>query len=218
VRAGREGAAIDDPEPGDLLVASLQPMSLGRRNVLPERVDLSLPAVPLPRLTLVLGGARSGKSRHAETLVESAAARALYLATAEARDAEMAERVRRHRARRGARWTTIEEPLHLADRLLTEAHPDRPILVDCLTLWLSNHLLAGHDVEAEIAALDAALPRLGGPVVLVANEVGLGIVPENALARAFRDHAGRLNQRMAARASRVVFIAAGLPLVLKEAV
>jgi adenosylcobinamide kinase / adenosylcobinamide-phosphate guanylyltransferase len=173
--------------------------------------------MPLPRLTLVLGGARSGKSRYAESLIEGAAARALYLATAEARDAEMEERVRRHRARRGPRWTTLEEPLHLADRLATEARPDRPILVDCLTLWLSNHLLAGHDVEAEILALDEALPRLDGPVVLVANEVGLGIVPENTLARAFRDHAGRLNQRMAARARRVVFIAAGLPLVLKEA-
>ncbi len=164
----------------------------------------------------MLGGARSGKSRYAESLVEAACACALYLATAEPLDPEMADRIRRHRARRGPRWTTLEEPFHLADRLLTEARADRPILVDCLTLWLSNHLLAGHDIEAEIAALDAALPRLGGPVVLVANEVGLGIVPENALARAFRDHAGRLNQMVAARADRVVFIAAGLPLVLRE--
>ena len=183
---------------------------------MPERVDPSSPTALLPRLTLVLGGARSGKSRHAERLIEAAAPHALYLATAEARDAEMAERIRHHRARRGARWTTLEEPYHLTDRLLTEARPDRPILVDCLTLWLSNHLLAGHDVEAEVASLAAALPRLGGPVVLVANEVGLGIVPENALARAFRDHAGRLNQAVAAAAQRVVFIAAGLPLVLKD--
>ena len=191
-------------------------MILGRRNVLPERADVSSPSAPLPRLSLVLGGARSGKSRYAEGLIEAASERALYLATAEARDAEMQDRIRRHRARRGPRWTTLEEPFALADRLLTEARPDRPILVDCLTLWLSNHLLAGHDIDAEIAALDAALPGLGGPVVFVANEVGLGIVPENALARAFRDHAGRLNQTVAARADRVVFIAAGLPLVLKE--
>jgi adenosylcobinamide kinase / adenosylcobinamide-phosphate guanylyltransferase len=191
-------------------------MILGRRNVLPDRVDPSSLSASLPRLTLVLGGARSGKSRYAEGLIESASERALYIATAEARDAEMQDRIRRHRARRGARWTTLEEPLNLADRLSTEARPDRPILVDCLTLWLSNHLLAGHDIEAEIAALAAALPDLRGPAVLVANEVGLGIVPEHALARAFRDHAGRLNQHVAARATRVVFIAAGLPLVLKE--
>jgi adenosylcobinamide kinase / adenosylcobinamide-phosphate guanylyltransferase len=170
----------------------------------------------LPRLTLVLGGARSGKSRYGETLVEAAAAYGLYLATAEARDGEMAERIRHHRARRGERWTTIEEPLALADRLVGEARPDRPILVDCLTLWLANLMEAGREIETESAALVAALATLRGPVVLIANEVGLGIVPENALARAFRDHAGRLNQMIAAAADRVVFIAAGLPLILKD--
>ena len=179
-------------------------------------VEPSLQSAPLPRLSLVLGGARSGKSRYAESLVE-AAARARSISPPPSRSMpRWRTRIRRHRARRGPRWTTLEEPFDLAERLLTEARADRPILVDCLTLWLSNHLLAGHDIEAEIAALDAALPRLGGPVVLVANEVGLGIVPENALARAFRDHAGRLNQTVAARADRVVFIAAGLPLVLRE--
>lgn len=196
-----------------------QPMILGRRSVLPDRVDpSSLSPSPgvLPRVTLVLGGARSGKSVYAERLIEEAAATALYLATAEALDTEMAERVRRHRARRGPRWATIEEPLALVDRLTSEARGGRPILVDCLTLWLSNLLHTQRDIERESAALLDALPSFEAPIVFVANEVGLGIVPENALARAFRDHAGRLNQRLAARADRVVFIAAGLPLILKD--
>jgi adenosylcobinamide kinase/adenosylcobinamide-phosphate guanylyltransferase len=174
----------------------------------------------LPHLTLVLGGARSGKSRHAETLIERAADSAVYLATAEAGDGEMAARIRHHRSRRAAHgatdWRTIEEPLALAERLAEMARADRPILVDCLTLWLSNLLLVGRDIEAEAAGLVAALPELAGPLVLVANEVGLGIVPDNALARAFRDHAGTLNQAVASIADRVVFVAAGLPLVLKE--
>ena len=182
----------------------------------------------IPRLTLVLGGARSGKSRYAEALIEAAGVpSALYIATAEALDAEMAERIRRHRARRaaaahGIAWETVEAPLDLVGRLADLARPKcdcargRPILVDCLTLWLSNLMLAGSDVAAETGALVGALPALGGPVVLVANEVGLGIVPENALARAFRDHAGELNQAVAAIAERVVLLAAGLPLVLKD--
>jgi adenosylcobinamide kinase/adenosylcobinamide-phosphate guanylyltransferase len=183
---------------------------------LPTVTDTPSPSHrPLPALTLVLGGARSGKSRFAESLVEAAAARALYLATAEPGDAEMAARIAHHRARRGPRWETLEAPLDLAPTLRHAARPDRPVLVDCLTLWLSNVLHARRDAEAETDALLAALPRLEGPAVLVANEVGLGIVPENALARAFRDHAGRLNQRLAATAQRVVFLAAGLPLSLK---
>jgi len=180
--------------------------------------DRNQPAGLLPRLTLVLGGARSGKSRHAEALVEAAAPAGLYVATAEPLDAEMCARIDHHRARRGARWTTIEEPLALAPLLAAEARPGRPILVDCLTLWLSNLMHAGRDPDAEIAGLIAALETLRGPAVLVANEVGLGIVPENALVRAFRDHAGRLNREIAAAADRVVFIAAGVPLVLKDAV
>jgi len=186
---------------------------------LPDRVEpprVSPSVGVLPPLTLVLGGARSGKSRHAETLIEAAAPAALYLATAQALDGEMAERIRRHRARRGARWTTREEPLDLAAALGEAARPERPVLVDCLTLWLANLLLAGRDVDEATAALLDALPRLGGRVVFVANEVGLGIVPDNALARAFRDHAGRLNQAVAAQAQRVVFLAAGLPLTLKD--
>jgi adenosylcobinamide kinase/adenosylcobinamide-phosphate guanylyltransferase len=173
----------------------------------------------LPRLTLVLGGARSGKSRYAETLIAGAATRATYVATAQARDDEMAERIRHHRARRDGgtlAWETVEAPRDLAGALAAAARPERPVLVDCLTLWLSNALLAEAELAAEAAALLRCLRGLAGPVVLVANEVGLGIVPDNALARRFRDAAGRLNQEIAVLADRVVLIAAGLPLVLKE--
>ncbi len=169
---------------------------------------------PFPSLTLILGGARSGKSLYAERLIGERPA--VYLATAQAFDDEMVERLRLHRARRGAHWTTVEEPLELVDALRAHAAAERPILVDCLTLWLSNLMLADRDVSAACAELAAALPDLAGPVVLVANEVGLGIVPDNALARAFRDHAGQLNQQIAVVAERVVFVAAGLPLTLKE--
>jgi adenosylcobinamide kinase / adenosylcobinamide-phosphate guanylyltransferase len=171
---------------------------------------------PLPRATLVLGGARSGKSRFAEALVAGHPGRHVYLATAEAGDAEMAERIRRHRARRGPDWTTIEEPLDLPRALGSAAQVNAAVLVDCLTLWLSNLMSAGRDVEREAQALVEALPRLAGPVVLVSNEVGLGIVPDNALGRAFRDHAGLLHQSVAAAADRVYFLAAGLPLLVKK--
>jgi adenosylcobinamide kinase/adenosylcobinamide-phosphate guanylyltransferase len=170
----------------------------------------------LPPITLVLGGARSGKSAYAEGLiVPGAGTPGLYLATAAAGDAEMAARIAHHRARRGAAWTTLEEPLALADALSRHARADRPILVDCLTLWVSNLMHAGHDVAAATEALVAALPTLAGPVVFVSNEVGNGIVPDNALARQFRDAAGRLNQAVAAAAQCVVLVTAGLPLVLK---
>ena len=168
----------------------------------------------LPRITLVLGGARSGKSRYAETLVREAGG-GVYLATAQALDAEMGARIARHRADRGAGWTTIEEPLELGAALVRCAREGRPILVDCLTLWLSNLMGAERSIEGETARLLAALKNLPVPAVLVSNEVGLGIVPDNALARAFRDEAGRLNQAVAAAADRVVFLAAGLPLFLK---
>lgn len=170
----------------------------------------------LAPVTLVLGGARSGKSAHAEALVEAQPGACLYLATAEAGDAEMAERIARHRARRGGRWSTLEEPLALAAALQAAARPGTAVLVDCLTLWLSNLLFAGRDPAAETAVLLEALPGLGGPVIFVSNEVGLGIVPDNALARRFRDEAGRLNQAVAAAAQSVVFLAAGLPLALKS--
>lgn len=170
-------------------------------------------------LTLVLGGARSGKSRHAESLVRAAGPGPwAYIATAEAYDDEMRARIAQHRADRDATgpggWRTVEAPFDLAGAI--QALPlDRPLLVDCLTLWLTNLMLGGHDRAAAVAALESALAARRGLSVLVANEVGLGIVPENALARAFRDEAGRLNQRLASRADRVLFIVAGLPLVVK---
>lgn len=169
----------------------------------------------LPRIALILGGARSGKSRFAESLIAQVSVKALYIATAERRDPEMIARIAAHRARRGAAWTTLEEPLELVNCLLGLPPDAPPILVDCLTLWLSNLMEAERDIGFEIERLRSALARMKPPVVLVANEVGLGIVPDNALARAFRDHAGRLNQSIAAIAERVVFMAAGLPLTLK---
>ena len=169
-------------------------------------------AVSAP-LTLVLGGARSGKSRFAESLVAALAPPWAYVATAEAGDDEMAARIGAHRARRGASWRTIEAPRDLAAALaLCEG---MPVLVDCLTLWLSNLMLADADTEREIATLANALSLTGSPVVLVANEVGSGIVPDNALGRRFRDWQGILNQRMAAQADRVVLMVAGLPLAVK---
>ncbi len=174
---------------------------------------------PLQGITLVLGGARAGKSAYAEALVLGTlkpGQTALYVATAEVGDAEMAERIAAHRARRGTSWQTQEAPLALSEVLRRDSRADRPILVDCLTLWLSNLLGAGYDVIRETDRLVAALRQIAGPVVLVSNEVGLGIVPDNALARAFRDHAGRLHQAVAAVSDRVVFVAAGLPLTLKE--
>jgi adenosylcobinamide kinase / adenosylcobinamide-phosphate guanylyltransferase len=131
----------------------------------------------LPPVTLVLGGARSGKSRHAEQLVAAAATSGTYCATAEPGDAEMAARIASHRARRGRFWRTVEVPLALAEAIAGHADPDRPLLVDCLTLWLSNLFGADRDIEAETAALVAALRAADGSVVLVANEVGLGLVP-----------------------------------------
>jgi adenosylcobinamide kinase/adenosylcobinamide-phosphate guanylyltransferase len=169
----------------------------------------------LPPTSLVFGGARSGKSRYAEQLVERAACCGTYCATAEAGDAEMAERIAAHRARRGPSWRTIEVPLALGPAISTETSPERPLLVDCLTLWLSNLLLAGREPEEEEDRLRQALRTAAGPVVFVSNEVGMGLVPETPLGRRFRDAAGQLNQRMAALADRVVFVAAGLPLVLK---
>ncbi|MCZ8316717.1 bifunctional adenosylcobinamide kinase/adenosylcobinamide-phosphate guanylyltransferase [Phreatobacter sp.] len=169
-------------------------------------------------VTLVLGGARSGKSAHAERLVLGAGAEPLYIATAEAHDAEMAERIARHRADRAGRgWATVEEPLDVAGVIRREARPGRSILVDCLTLWLSNLMLAGETPEGRQEELLVALAAATCPVVLVSNEVGLGLVPETPLGRAFRDAQGRLNQAIAARADHVFFVAAGLPFTLKPA-
>lgn len=165
-------------------------------------------------LTFVLGGARSGKSRHAEELVEALPPPWTYLATGEAYDDEMVERIALHRSRRGTGWETLDAPHELAAAL--RALPaGRAVLVDCLTLWLTNRLLAEADLAAESAALVEALKDHDGPVVVVSNETGLGIVPDNALARRFRDAQGRLNQRVAARADTVIFMVAGLPMRVK---
>jgi adenosylcobinamide kinase / adenosylcobinamide-phosphate guanylyltransferase len=167
-----------------------------------------------PRLTLVLGGARSGKSRHAEACVTRQPAPWVYVATAEALDPEMRERIAHHQARRGEGWTTVETPLALVEAIKAQRGA---VLVDCLTLWLSNLMREGKDVAREEVRLLATLKNAPSPIVLVSNEVGLGIVPDNRLARDFRDAQGRLNQRVAEIADHVVFMAAGLPLILKSA-
>ncbi|MEW5787822.1 MAG: bifunctional adenosylcobinamide kinase/adenosylcobinamide-phosphate guanylyltransferase [Pseudomonadota bacterium] len=168
-------------------------------------------------VTLILGGARSGKSRLAQDLAGRSGLAVSVVATARAGDGEMAERIARHQAERPSHWQTLEEPLALADSLLGQSTPDRLVLVDCLTLWLLNLLEAGEAVFAEQRqALLETLPRLGGPVLLVANEVGLGVIPMGELSRRFVDEAGRLNQDLARLAGRVVFVAAGLPLTLKD--
>jgi adenosylcobinamide kinase / adenosylcobinamide-phosphate guanylyltransferase len=165
-------------------------------------------------ITLVLGGARSGKSRYAEGLLTALPPPRIYVATAQALDDEMAARIAAHRARRDAGWETVEAP-HDLTGALSAAPKDAAMLIDCLTLWLSNRMLADAHVDAEIEALENALAQRLGAAVLVSNEVGSGIVPDNALARRFRDLQGRLNQRLAARADRVVLLVAGLPIFVK---
>jgi adenosylcobinamide kinase/adenosylcobinamide-phosphate guanylyltransferase len=165
-------------------------------------------------LTFLLGGARSGKSAEAERLMTALPAPWIYIATAQAFDAEMEERIALHRARRGQGWRTLDAPLDLAGAL-AQSPEGQPVLVDCLTLWLTNHMLAEHDLEEECARLETVLAAPKGPWFVVSNEVGLGIVPDNALARRFRDAAGRLNQRIAAFADDVVFMVAGLPMKVK---
>jgi adenosylcobinamide kinase/adenosylcobinamide-phosphate guanylyltransferase len=166
------------------------------------------------RLTLVQGGARSGKSRYAESLITVLPPPWIYLATAQAGDAEMAARIAAHRTRRGGGWQTVEAP-HDLSGALRAVPPGMPVLVDCLTLWLSNRMLAEADLDRETEELEQALEHRDTPGVLVANEVGFGIVPDNALARRFRDRQGLLNQRLAGRADRVVLVIAGLPLIVK---
>ena len=174
-----------------------------------------------PFITLVIGGCRSGKSRYALELAQALPARRrVYLATCVPRDGEMAERVRRHRAERGAGWITREEPRDLVAVVGEEAGPHQVLLVDCLTLWVSNLLLEHECEEAVTQAADAlvgALAKAPGPVILVSNEVGLGIVPDNRLARLFRDCAGQVNQAVAACAGTVVWSVAGIPVAIKGA-
>lgn len=167
------------------------------------------------RTLLVLGGARSGKTRLALSAVEAASERPVMIATATAGDGEMADRIARHRAERGPRWRTIEETVDLADALRAADTPGAAVVVDCLTLWLSNLTFGGHDVEALTEDVVLALQAVSVPVVFVSNEIGLGLVPDTPLGRRFRDAQGRLNQRMAQACDAAVFVAAGLPLVLK---
>lgn len=165
-------------------------------------------------LTFIIGGARSGKSSHAEQLVKRHAVPWAYIATAQAYDDEMRERIALHQVQRGEGWETTDAPLDLVAAL--DAVPDgRPVLVDCLTLWLTNHMLAEHDLASECARLERCLARPRGPWFVVSNEVGQGIVPDNALARRFRDAAGRLNQQIAGAADTVILMVAGLPLKVK---
>ncbi len=164
---------------------------------------------------LVTGGARSGKSGFAESLVMRSGLSPVYLATAAAGDDEMRERIGIHRERRGQHWQTVEEPLAIAETIVRMAASDTIILVDCLTLWLSNLMLNDLDIVAQSDRLAASIGETAGPVVFVSNEVGQGIVPDNAMARAFRDHAGRLNQIMGDACDVVYVVAAGQPLLLK---
>ena len=165
-------------------------------------------------LTLVIGGARSGKSRHAQSLARANPAPWVMIATAEAQDEEMRARIDEHRRERGDGWITVEAPIDLAVAL-TQGPGDAPVVIDCLTLWLSNLMVGGHDIDLAVYGLEAALRARTAPTIVVSNEVGLGIVPETTLGRAFRDKAGVLNQRLAARAQHVVLMVAGLPMTVK---
>ena len=164
---------------------------------------------------LVLGGARSGKSRYAQRLAESSGLQPVLIATAEARDAEMALRIERHAAERSAQWTVVEEPVALAEALWREARKERIVVVDCATLWLSKILLEGDNIAAATKDLAQSVAKLSGPVIFVSNEVGGGVVPENRLARAFRDAQGLLNQALAEACEAVVLVSAGIAVCLK---
>ena len=168
-----------------------------------------------PHILFVLGGARSGKSRYAQQRADSFDGRHVFIATAEAWDDEMRARIARHRADRDQRWSTVEAPRALAHAIEAQSGAADIVLVDCLTLWLSNILLADEDVEAAGDRLCEAIARFEGQLILVSNEVGQGIVPDNALARHFRDAAGRLHQQVAQAAHEVQLMTAGLPLRLK---
>jgi adenosylcobinamide kinase/adenosylcobinamide-phosphate guanylyltransferase len=175
------------------------------------------PETIFSRSVLVLGGARSGKSRFAQGLAEASGKAPILIATARADDDEMRTRIAHHRAARGNRWRTIEEPIALAATLSREAAPHNVLVVDCLTLWLSNLSLEGRDVARATEEAIAVIGDLAGPVIFVSNEVGSGIVPDNALARTFRDAHGRLNQAIGEACTTVVLMSAGLPYLLKPA-
>ena len=177
------------------------------------RQDAAIPC----RTALILGGARSGKSRYAQEIAESFGGELLFIATAEALDPEMAARIARHRADRGPRWATREDPLDLVVTLKALAQPGRVVVVDCITLWLSNLIHAARGPEAEVSALAAAIPGLTGPAILVSNEVGLGIAPATELGREFRDLQGRANIALAEACDVVLVMTAGLPKLVKPA-
>ena len=173
-----------------------------------------LSGTALPRLTLVLGGAASGKSRHAEKLICDTGLDRVYLATAQAFDDEMRDKISRHREQRGPAWRTVEAPLD-PGAALRSCTAGEAVLLDCATLWLTNLVLAEHDLDRAQAALWSAFDTCAAPVVVVSNEVGQGIVPDNALSRRFRNAQGQLNQQLADRADRVDVVMAGLPMRLK---
>lgn len=191
-------------EPGNL--GGKNDRALGGRE---KGVSLSLD------ITLVLGGTRSGKSRFAESLTESFVGRRTYIATAEARDREMEARIAQHQMRRGDDWGLVEEPLHLGKAITAHDRPDHVILVECLTLWLSNMLAAPQSLAVEKKSLFENIGKIKGKLILVGNEAGLGITPLNEMARHFLDEAGALHQEIASIAKNVYFVAAGLPLCLK---
>ncbi|MBA1155932.1 bifunctional adenosylcobinamide kinase/adenosylcobinamide-phosphate guanylyltransferase [Microvirga mediterraneensis] len=169
------------------------------------------------RRVLVVGGARSGKSRTALQLAESVSPERTYIATAQAYDEEMRERIAQHRAERDGSWRTVDAPLDLVAAIRAQTAPGQAVLVDCLTLWLSNIVLAERDPAHESNLLVQAVRDAGGPLILVSNEVGQGIVPATPLGRRFRDEQGRLNQQIAEVCDAVVFVAAGCPILLKPA-
>lgn len=184
--------------------------NLSRRGLWCAAKEKARVKVSSGKITLVLGGARSGKSSYAQRLAEDDTGELIYIATAQAFDDEMTQRIARHQSDRGPRWHTVECPVDLADAIAAHQGAEKTILVDCLTLWLSNLMLGDHDIAAAVLRLTGALQTLTGAVILVSNEVGQGIVPDNALARRFRDEAGWLNQMLARAADDVWFVTAGL--------
>ncbi|MEM7302991.1 MAG: bifunctional adenosylcobinamide kinase/adenosylcobinamide-phosphate guanylyltransferase [Pseudomonadota bacterium] len=173
--------------------------------------DIRAPAGP----SLVLGGARSGKSRFSEQIVENTGLRPVYLATAKALDDEMVERIEHHQARRDQRWETVEEPLALVDALRNEVFDGQAVLVDCLTLWVTNLMMADANVERETDDLVSYLASVDLPIVFVSNEVGQGVVPMDRMSRQFVDYSGLLHQKLSNVCAAVWFVTAGLPQQLK---
>ncbi|MBL4801507.1 MAG: bifunctional adenosylcobinamide kinase/adenosylcobinamide-phosphate guanylyltransferase [Emcibacter sp.] len=170
----------------------------------------------LKGVSLIIGGARSGKSRYGESLALTLHKTPLYIATAEIHDTEMQQRIDLHKESRDQAWTICEEPIDIAAVIADHALPDHTILLDCLTLWLSNLMGRNMDIDKEITSLCQILEKYPGNIILISNEVGQGIVPNNALARQFRDHAGRLNQAIAQIADNVIHMVAGLPMIAKK--